>query len=568
MRRGPGDAGRACGHDLPPSLAVDVRPATGRFGLFVGRRLAFGFDLYAAGRRARLPLEGGGVITAQAHLERAWEAARAALGPAASPDDLDAGDRMVAGSSPLGIETRGDDDRHPAPPPPTWSPFGEILRDRGQAGVGVAAVAATWDFTVFRLDHARRTAYACVPTPWLERFLHGLDGGALDGLLADFLGGGSSGRVLRVHDQTREPGLWDDAVIGPDLLPDERTADEGVPRGSSPLHARPGKLGRVPGPPAPLFAEPASRPPLVPAESASAALVAAEPKPRPESPPVAEPAGAPKAGEPAEDSIVRKADTVPTARNALQVPSAVERAPSPAAPVPAGVPPVEPTLRPRPRAAQARPRRRVRVLVALLSLLLGGTAAAVAVVIAGGGDSGVDVRTSPSVPPPTVVRRTTTPPASTTSADPTSTAAPTTPVATAAPTLVPRSTAGATAVPATDPATTIPPETTVPPTSEPPTTVSTVVVDPPTDVVVAVVKGPRGCAFQPASITVVVGSTVAFRNATDVGLTIVIGGTTISLDSGGSSGPYPLATAGTSEPTCTPDDGTSPGDMTITVTGG
>ncbi|MEA2825988.1 MAG: hypothetical protein QOG43_427 [Actinomycetota bacterium] len=490
---------------LPPALAVDLRPATGRFGLFVGRRLAFGFDLYAAGRRARLPLEDGGVITAQAHLERAWSAARAALADAAGPADLDAGDRIVAGSSPLGVESADGDAPHPPRPAPP-SPCGGILGSRRRPGVDVVAVAATWDFTVFRLDHGRRTAYACIPTPWLEQFLDRLDSGDLDVILARFLDAAPAGRVLVAHDQTGEPGLWDDAVIGPDLLPYERTVADGDLRVTRPVPARPGKVAVVaPGPPAPAAA--ASSP---------------------------------------GDTVV--------------VPTRVE-----AGPAAGGPPPAPLAVGPRsPVGGRRRGRRRIRVLAVLFGVLLAAGLAAWAGGLVGGGGPVVEVRTSPPPPPPppptTVFREPATSVAVTSAPDePTSTAAPTTAAAT---TPVPRPTAGATAAPATEP------PTTVVPTTVPSTTVTTVVINPPTDVLVGVAEGVTGCAFQPSSITVVMGSTVAFRNDADAEVTIVIGETTIMLDSGGVSGPYLLATAGAYGATCALGAGGVTGGMTITVTGG
>ncbi len=506
------DGHRDVGLGLPPVLAVGVRPATGRLGLFVGRRLAFGFDLYAAGRRARLPLEGGGEVGAQVHLELAWEAARLALGDAAGPADLDAGDRMVAGSGPLGVETTDDGDGPgaavPAVPASPRSPFGDILEARHRPGFDVLVAAATWDFTVFRLSAVRREAVACVPTPWLGPFLERLDAGHLDVVLTAFLAAPVRGSVLLAHDQTREPALWDEAVIGPDLLPYEQTP---IDVGESP----PTPLAR-PGPPvvAPLPPEPPE--PLAP-----------EP-PAPE-PPAPEP--------PAPDSPFPERILDPSADS----------------------PPPSPGVRDR----------HPRVLAALLILLLVGTAAALAALLAGRGSSGVDVVTSPSAPstaveePPATRRpETTVAPEPSPPAEPSPTAGPTTP-----PTVGARPTVASTAVPTpTRPEVTVPPPTpTVPTTTTAPST--TVAVDPPTDILAAVVVTPLGCGFQPPSITVTVGSTVRFRNDTGGDITITIDETTISLEAGGSSGANPLDTPGDYGVTCAPVDG-STGGMTITVTSG
>ena len=161
---------RACagGHTgLPPRLAVDLRPATGRYGLFVGRNLAFGFDLYAAPRTATLRLAGGGTIGAQAYLEAAWQAVATALGADADAGDLAAGEAMVSGARPLGVE--GTDDAHPvAPRRPSPSPFGAILVPRRRPAFAVTAEAATWDFTILRLRGRRRDAFASVPGARLD----------------------------------------------------------------------------------------------------------------------------------------------------------------------------------------------------------------------------------------------------------------------------------------------------------------------------------------------------------------------------------------------------------------
>jgi plastocyanin len=256
---------RACatalagGFDLPPVLDVDLQPATGRPGLFVGRRRAFGFDLYDHGRRASLPLASGGAVAAQAYLALAWKAALAALGPDAGGADLRAGDAIVAGSQPLGIEIRGDE-VEPVPPAakPAPSPFGDMLAPRRRPGLEVVPEAATWDFTVFRLTGPDRRAWACVPGSQLGPFLQRLDSGALDDVLTGFLAAPPAGRVLASHGDTAEAGLWDEAVIGPDLLPYEGGA---VPPATAGGFVRLGKAAAAAAPPPPAAAVPPARTP-------------------------------------------------------------------------------------------------------------------------------------------------------------------------------------------------------------------------------------------------------------------------------------------------------------------
>lgn len=95
-------------------------------------------------------------------LEEAWAASRDALSTDVDVVDLSPGDRMIAGLLPLGVE---DGAAPPAVPPP-WlpsmsaSPFGDLLQPRRRPGYEVTPVAATWDFTVFRLAGPVREAFA------------------------------------------------------------------------------------------------------------------------------------------------------------------------------------------------------------------------------------------------------------------------------------------------------------------------------------------------------------------------------------------------------------------------
>lgn len=512
---------RACAATgrLPPMLAVDVRPATGRHGLFVGRHLAFGYDLYAGGRRAVLPLQSGGTTSAQAHLVAAWEAARGALGDDVGPADLAAGDAMVSGSIPLGIEERGADRGVPPlwPPAMPASPFGDVVEPRTRSGFEVTPVAATWDFTVFRLDRMARKAYACVPGPQLETFLERLDAGALDDIVTNFLEDGPSGSVLFAHDQTAVPGLWDRAVVGPDLLPYERpVAEVAAPISGDPapaLYVRRGKAGVALPTPA-----------TVPAQPISA---------------VVGPPTAPRPG--------------PT--------------PEPARP-PAPLPPMRPSRRRRPA--------RVAVL-AILTLFIAAGAAALAGAFGGGDPSGVAIVSGAA---PTTTGSTQATPAADITVVPSTSepiAVSTVPVtdAPSAPTTI-RSAplvTGPTATVTAPVRTTVAPDTTTITTATTTTVTTTTTTTPrsPTSLIVGVTSGILGCSFQPASASAVAGSTVRFRNDTDGSVTLsfispVADGTTVSLDSGGSSGAFALATPGSYRVTCNSGAGSTTGRLTITVT--
>lgn len=218
------------GSPLPAPLAVDALVALGRHGLEVDRQIAFGFDLYAQGRDAVLPLHSGGTIDAQSYLESAWGSARGALKDHADADDLVPAEAMVRGSAPLGIEANRSD-HGPAARPLAQSPFGDLVAQRDRGTFITEPVLATWHFTVFGLRGVGRVAYACVPRAHLAVFLNMLDAGKLDGILSAYLQSPPSGRVLTAFAQTGEPGLWDEVGVPTDLLPPERkpVVEDGVP---------------------------------------------------------------------------------------------------------------------------------------------------------------------------------------------------------------------------------------------------------------------------------------------------------------------------------------------------
>ncbi len=550
---GKGEAGH-----LPPVLAVDLRPARGRHGLFVGRNLAFGYDLHLAGRDGVVPLQVGGVIPAQEYLLLAWAAAGAGLGADASDADVQAGDAIVSGSLPVGAEEAGVDSvSRPWPVPGARSPFGDVLVPRRRPAFDVVADAATWDFTVFRLRSSARRAYACVPGSQLGRFLDRLDAGSLDGLLGGFLDGTPTGRVLVAHDDTAEAGLWDDAAIGPDLLAYERTdldGDQagpvvsrlppvGVAEQAAPAYVRRGK-GTV-------FA-------TSPIASMHSPLCAGSPAVDASDPPLV-PAGVP---------------TIPT-----DVPAAPLEAP------PAAEPPRPPPVRPAER--PGRRRRRAGVLVgSLLVLVLAAGAAAATVLFASREPAGVSILTSPTSPspssdltvaPPTasLVTATSTPALDTTTVptvDPTITPTGPGPVVGTVP-AVPRPTTAVT-VPSptviTVPSSVILPVETSVPTTTTTSVAAVVTAPPPTSLLVAVTSGILGCGFQPSSASLVPGSTVRFRNDTATGISISVArpagaNTIVSLEAAGTSSGYVLTTAGSYAITCTTGGDALVGRMTVTV---
>lgn len=534
----------AGGGHMPPLLAVNVRQARGRRGLFIGRSVAFGQDLFAAGPAVALPLLDGGTIPAAEHLVAAWESVRLALGGDAGPTDLRAGDTIVSGAALVEADGAGDI----AP-----SPFGDVLDPRRRPGFEAVAEAATWDFTLFRLTSAARHAYACVPGAQLGKFLDRLDTGALDGVLTGFLDTPPAGQVLTAHHETVTPGLWDDAVIGPDLLPYEQSAAEATLEPSASMtYVRRGKGVVFVTPVAPLTSSPISAA-GPPAPSAGAAPVAPEPTAPPTVPPVVP---------------LVATSPVPLPAPPAPPPPAATEATAPPAPAEVGLA-VDPPVRPiAPAPAVERHRRRGVVLAgALLVLLLAAGATALAGAFGGAKSAPVEIvtgLTSPTVTGPTspaviVAPSTTGTAAATTTTEGTTTTIPPTTVTTA----TPRPTT-AVSVPAT-PVTTVPVETT-----QRTTTTTTTVPTTTTQLVVSVGTGALGCVFQPPTATVRQGSTVRFRNDTTDGITISFptpgAATTINLDAGGTSGALPLATAGAFTVTCTPGAGAVVGRMTITAT--
>ena len=212
---------------LPPMLQVRTQPAVERYGLYVDRA-AFGEDLFRGGRDTMLYRTSGRSITAQQHLEVAWECAREALEGLAAPDDLEATELMVVARLPLPVEAGGTGTFAGSNERP-HSPLGGVIVARCRPDYQVRAFLATWSFSVFEIERRDegRTAYCCIPLDVLDQFLHELDAGVLDATITAFLAAAPQGRVLADVRQTEEPGLFDG--IGPPigLIPAERDPGSG-----------------------------------------------------------------------------------------------------------------------------------------------------------------------------------------------------------------------------------------------------------------------------------------------------------------------------------------------------
>ena len=245
------------GSHLPSPLAANTVPDVERYG-WVLYRHAFGLDLYAKGRDTVLTRSAGGTISAQAHLELAWEAARSALEGLASNEELALVDQIVRGELPLGIEGRfptaarlsprfGENVRRPL--------FGEVLSPPRRSHE-VRAVVATWDHTVFRLWDAgseSRCVFACIPRSHLPGFLDGLADGRMDALIDTALDSAPLSGVLSEWSQTAQPGFYGKMqsakLVAPERSPLAEPGDEPAlmrvaartPRELVPDPDRPGK---------------------------------------------------------------------------------------------------------------------------------------------------------------------------------------------------------------------------------------------------------------------------------------------------------------------------------------
>ncbi len=228
--------GRTVRASFPPALTVRLAPDDHRYGWYVDRT-AFGQNLYTYARKTPLRPAGGGIISAQQHLEAAWQSARRTLDGCVDEHDLWAPDRMVSGALPLPTEdacgapdagsapVAGDENYEPTLEHTRVSPFGSLLKTRHRPGFDMAPVMVTWDVTVFLIVNPDRTrrAFACLPRTACSRFLTGLVTGKFDSLIGAYLNEPPSGRRLYKRAQTAAPGLYDGLGPRRGLLPVERS---------------------------------------------------------------------------------------------------------------------------------------------------------------------------------------------------------------------------------------------------------------------------------------------------------------------------------------------------------
>jgi hypothetical protein len=210
---------------LPPAVRAQIVPCQRRYGWYVDRT-AFGVDLHDGGRATQLECPERGALSAQRHLELAWNATKAQLEGCSDRADITAVADVIEGRQPLPIETiRGpmvESAREIASG--ASLAHGNARRSRQRPGFGLAPVLITWDVTVYLLvsSRRRRLAFACIPSADARRFLYRLLHGDLDRVISDYLNVSPSGRRLREPTQTTTPGLYDLLESRIALLPTER----------------------------------------------------------------------------------------------------------------------------------------------------------------------------------------------------------------------------------------------------------------------------------------------------------------------------------------------------------
>lgn len=224
----------------PPELAPALLPGEERFGYRLHRTLAFGFDTYAAGPDALLPLAHGGALPLGVLIERAVHIARGHSGePSAAWRPLNAA--AIAG--PL----RADENPGDAAPPhgDPRSHLGAILEVRERPAFRVEPEFATWGHTVFRAAHGGRSAAICVETPRLGSFFADLTSGALDLEIAAALEAPGDAPALGASGEPVAPGIYSavadpGALIPAELAPGPREKRPGGRPGKPP----PGRVGK------------------------------------------------------------------------------------------------------------------------------------------------------------------------------------------------------------------------------------------------------------------------------------------------------------------------------------
>ena len=237
-------AGKA--DNLPPLVRTSLAPARERFGWFV-HRAAFNCDLHDEGRAAQLHSARYGTITAQRHLELAWESIVDAIGDTITEVDRQLVRRLIAGDS-LGVERNYDQPLSETVAASTAAPtpYGDVLKARERPPFRCQAIFANWEASVFRIWCPARDAFMAVPSAYLADFLDALDEGRLDSFVSALMAKPANGHHLNSRWQILQPGVFDTVGDLRQLLPEEREltsrlADEFAPQTVGPQNAPAGE---------------------------------------------------------------------------------------------------------------------------------------------------------------------------------------------------------------------------------------------------------------------------------------------------------------------------------------
>ncbi len=153
----------------PAGPRLALTSATERYGLYVDR-MAFGPDLYLAGRKAWLAGQSANEL-----MDRQWGAARRWAATVLGPDELALADDLVAGRRPLPLENPCDDD---GPTAAVRTDRSYLPRRRG--GLTISVANATWWRAVVEVRNGSGSRWLTVPGRALDHVLDAIDDGSLD----------------------------------------------------------------------------------------------------------------------------------------------------------------------------------------------------------------------------------------------------------------------------------------------------------------------------------------------------------------------------------------------------
>jgi hypothetical protein len=168
---------------MPPPLDIRLVPSPQRFGWYIDRRAA-ACDLYADGRDARLPMIGGGTISANEVLVSTWRLARPQLEPLVGEHWLQAVDHVVSAESHLPVDPASCDDGFVfAGDVAEWPT--QLVDDWTRGDITITTVAATWYKVLLRISRGDDQRWITVAGDDIDRFVSELRSGALDRWLTE-----------------------------------------------------------------------------------------------------------------------------------------------------------------------------------------------------------------------------------------------------------------------------------------------------------------------------------------------------------------------------------------------